>query len=45
MENCLECSNHNDLTLLGYNQTLRNRITNFLISFVIEGAEDMSKIK
>lgn len=45
MENCLECSCTSDFDTSVKYQSFRQRITKFLASFVLEGSEDMSKVK
>lgn len=45
MENCLCCSCIEQPASISYLQILEGQITKFLTSFVLEGAEEMSKIK
>ncbi len=45
MENCLDCYYTEQATPINYFRVLEKRITKFLTSFVLEGAEHLSKTK
>ena len=45
MENCLDCSCIEQPVSIPYLRVLERQITKFLTSFVLEGAEGMSKTK
>ncbi len=45
MENCISCTCIEQPVKISFRQVLNERITKFLTSFTLDGAEDRSKIK